>query len=279
MVSLQECRQCGFMKDGMCLLYESEPETCIFRTGFFRGLDTEHVLEEGPKEETTPETTQDITKFIGDSYLQLQKIRIAIGNRLAALRKRVGGLSVGVDLLTKFYNTLLELEGYCVRYATEFLQNHPAWPWLSKVRGVGPTLAMRLLSMLDIRRADTISDFWRYCGLGVVDGKAERTKKGEKRHYNVKAKATMFLIAISILRSKGKFAEIYYREKERQKSLHPELKPIVIHLRALRKMEKVFLGCLWLVWREALGLPTRPPYAHEYLGHTTLYNPWHFTEE
>lgn len=47
-----------------------------------------------------------------------------------------------------------------------------------------------------------------------------------------------------------------------------------LDMMALRKMIKLFLGCLWLVWRETEHLPTRAPYAIERLEHTTLIDPW-----
>ena len=47
-----------------------------------------------------------------------------------------------------------------------------------------------------------------------------------------------------------------------------------VHGMALRKMIKLFLSNLWLVWREALKLPITKPYAHEKLGHTHIINAW-----
>ena len=43
---------------------------------------------------------------------------------------------------------------------------------------------------------------------------------------------------------------------------------------AVRKMIKLFLACLWLVWREAEGLPVTKPYAIDRLGHDSLIEPW-----
>ncbi len=40
------------------------------------------------------------------------------------------------------------------------------------------------------------------------------------------------------------------------------------------KMIQLFLDHWWAVWREAAGLPLRVPYPMEYLGHTTLIDPW-----
>jgi hypothetical protein len=50
----------------------------------------------------------------------------------------------------------------------EVLDRHPAWPWLSCVRGIGPTLAAQLLARLDLARAPHPSSFWAYCGLATV---------------------------------------------------------------------------------------------------------------
>ncbi|GAJ11119.1 unnamed protein product, partial [marine sediment metagenome] len=48
---------------------------------------------------------------------------------------------------------------------------------------------------------------------------------------------------------------------------------------AVRKMIKLFLACLWLVWREAEGLTTRSPYAIEKQGHSTLISPWEMIDK
>lgn len=51
---------------------------------------------------------------------------------------------------------------------------HPAWPWLDAVKGIGPTLACKLLARLDIEKASSASSFSCYCGLGTVPGKMFR---------------------------------------------------------------------------------------------------------
>jgi hypothetical protein len=52
----------------------------------------------------------------------------------------------------------------------ETVTQHPTWPWLVQIRGVGPRLAARLLSRLRIERARSPSAFWAYSGLGTVAG-------------------------------------------------------------------------------------------------------------
>lgn len=51
-----------------------------------------------------------------------------------------------------------------------------------------------------------------------------------------------------------------------------------VHERALRKMVKLFLACLWLVWRQMEGLPITKPYAIDKLGHSSFIDPWSMTD-
>lgn len=46
-----------------------------------------------------------------------------------------------------------------------------------------------------------------------------------------------------------------------------EAKPVHRHRAAIRKMVKMFLADLYVQWRTVEGLPVRPPYQEEYLGH------------
>lgn len=48
---------------------------------------------------------------------------------------------------------------------------------------------------------------------------------------------------------------------------------------AKRRTIRLWSDCLWVVWREALGLPTRTPWALEYGGHTTYIDPWEMVDK
>jgi len=52
-----------------------------------------------------------------------------------------------------------------------------------------------------------------------------------------------------------------------------------IHNMAMRKMLKLFAGCLFLVWREAEGLPPTKPYAIDILKHDTMIHPWDMVDK
>lgn len=52
-----------------------------------------------------------------------------------------------------------------------------------------------------------------------------------------------------------------------------------LDMMAMRKMIKLFLACLWLVWREAEGLPITKPYAIDRLGHNSYIDPWEMIDK
>ncbi|HEY1953023.1 MAG TPA: transposase [Gemmatimonadaceae bacterium] len=124
-------------------------------------------------------------------YEEAQRTRIAHGERLRAIfqgRSLAGassddsdadgllkeialGVSVGApQLLERAYARAKEDELSAAGALRESISDHPAWPWLMTVKGVGHLLAARLLSRLDIARAATPSAFWAYCGLATIPG-------------------------------------------------------------------------------------------------------------
>jgi hypothetical protein len=128
-------------------------------------------------------------------YEEAQATRIAHGERLRAIFQ---GRSVGVAstsdrdadallkevlsggrtgapmLLERAYVRAMDDELTAAAALREAVALHPAWPWLSSVKGIGHLLAARLLSRLDVTRARTPSAFWAYCGLATIPGQAFR---------------------------------------------------------------------------------------------------------
>jgi len=172
------------------------------------------------------------------------------------------------------YDKLLTIEESVVEYLASECSRSPIWPWLSGVKGIGPRLGGMLVGLIDIERAPTVSSLWRYAGLAVIDGKAERREKGKKLPYNDLLKKTCFLIGRSFLMGKHPLYEPLYREArifyERER---PDWTDGRRHNAARRKMVKMFLSHLWTKWREAVNLPVRPPYAQQLPGHAGGYLP------
>jgi hypothetical protein len=131
-------------------------------------------------------------------YEEAQASRIAHGERLRAifqgrsfsqlvtsvedadpLLKAIGQGETGgaPRILERAYARALDDESAAAAALREAIQQHPAWPWLSNIRGIGHLLSARLLSRLDVTRAETPSAFWAYCGLGTIPGVAYRCRQ------------------------------------------------------------------------------------------------------
>jgi hypothetical protein len=82
-------------------------------------------------------------------------------------------------LLEHVYGRAIEDEKAAAAELREAIEQHPVWPWLEGIKGIGHLLAARLLSRLDVTRAATPSAFWAYCGLGTIPGVAYRCAQCE----------------------------------------------------------------------------------------------------
>jgi hypothetical protein len=199
-----------------------------------------------------------------------------------------------------------ELLGQSVKFKKEFilrpvadiLEKHPAYPWFSSIKGVGHENIAKVVSLIDIERAPTISSLWKYAGYGMTNGIVDRPRKGEKLCFNKTLKTMCYRLGVALLKAHGiskegtKFGAYYekvYEEEKRKvegagKKIAnmadiPEGKEaeyvnsLHVHNKAFRKMIKLFLGCLYLYWRKAEGLAIRNPYAVEKMEHTTVIQP------
>jgi hypothetical protein len=133
--------------------------------------------------------SQEALVWAADVYEQAQRTRVQVGERIRALlqgrqigaepsrqedaavvlKRILAGEDDGPsDFLTRAYRLHAAAEEEARGAMQAALECHPAWPWLGGVKGVGSTLACRLLARLDPVRASTPSGFWAYCGLGTV---------------------------------------------------------------------------------------------------------------
>jgi len=170
-------------------------------------------------------------------------------------------------------------------------EEEPICQWCMSIKGIGGSLAGQLIGQIDdIGKFDTVSKLWRFAGLAVIDGKAERGVFGKKLSFNRRLKSICWIIGGQFLKAQTPvYTEVYYAEKERQRRLHPLLvcrqcqvpwdecenrkahKPDFtdqhLHYRAQRKMVKLFLSHLWETWRRMEGLPVTEPYVLAGDGH------------
>lgn len=267
--------------------------------------------------------TKSLTAMV-DAAVSIEKLRVASEVRQSHLALQ-GKKDPETDELRR---RLKDLEDFADGTVARLIQSHPAYPWFSRILGVGKENIAKVVGPINIERAKTISALWKFTGFSVEDGTApKRVKGGGKLSYNSQLRSMCWRLATSLKRARGKFYDYYLKEKEkyterfqsqgckilatpsgrwvcancgaswgRQRDITPccdspqiekklrQEPPGVIwvgHLDAMavRKMIKLFLACLWLVWREAEGLPTRSPYAIEKQGHSTLIAPWEMVDK
>jgi hypothetical protein len=84
--------------------------------------------------------------------------------------KGSGGSGGSGLLLGMLYREESRMEQLLADAMTACVQRHRTWPWLLRVKGIGPVLSARLLARLRIDRAPTPSSFWKYCGLATEEG-------------------------------------------------------------------------------------------------------------
>ncbi len=209
---------------------------------------------------------------------QIQKTRIQFSNRLSALENDADNPSGSKQQVTveRWLDVFSTLEKSLDKDIAIEVSLYPIFDEMSNIKGIGPMLSAKIISMVDIDRANTVSALWRYAGYAVVNGERERPIKGEKLHYNKRLKTSLYLVATSFLRSGSPYRTIYDNNKTRYQETKSDWTKAHIHNASNRKMIKLFLSHLWERWRILEDLPIRRAYVLEQLGHTTVYTPQDF---
>lgn len=139
----------------------------------------------------------------------------------------------------------------------------------------------------------TVSKYWAWWGLHVVDGRAPRRRRGDRINWSPKMRTLAWKIGKQFVMQGRRYRDIYLGYKRRllrerptprdcpryeecKKALKRREEPACrghIEAMARRYAVKMFLSHLWEKWRRLEGLPVRGPYALERLGHTTKVEP------
>jgi len=205
----------------------------------------------------------------------IQKVRIQFSNRLSSI-ERGADTSTYKSYIEKWFTKFLEFEKDLDDSLSDIAEDFPIVERMCNVKGVGKMLAMKVVVMIDIEKANTISALWRYAGYGVVNGEREKPVKGEKLHYNKRLKSTCYLVGASFIKSNSPYRRIYDEAKEYYQSNRPGWTKAHIHNAAMRKMIKVWLSHLWMVWREMEELPVSEPWIAAESNHHNIYRPEEF---
>ena len=218
--------------------------------------------------------TNDALRTLVDLRTTIQRDRIAFNNRLRAIERGVdvaGERELGV--YQRYHNRFSDLEAEITDDLRDLAGDSQIIQRMCAVKGVSFTLAAKVVSLIDISRADHVSNLWRYAGYAVVDGKRERMHKGEKSHYNRRLKTACFQVAESFLKSRSPYSNVYYEAKKYYLANRPDWTKNHCHLAAMGKMIKVWLSHVFLIWRQLEGLPVNEPYVISHMGHVDYITP------
>jgi len=246
--------------------------------------------------------------FLVKTQLAIEKIRVATQVRNSHLHLRGESDPVCEELQQR----VQAVEDFVDKTVADAIKSHPAYDWFSRVKGVGRENIGKVISEIRIKPdpedpekpyARHASSIHKFGGFDVgEDGKAPRAEKGKKLTFSRQLRTMAWRLATSLNRARGKYHEYFLKEKERYrkrflnngfeiipseklptregKKYEPEGVISLGHLdnMAKRKMIKLFLSHLFIVWREAEGLPAEKPWALEHGGHEHFIDPWEMVE-
>lgn len=195
--------------------------------------------------------------------------------------------------LIESYEHMLKSEAAHTKLIKDELDKMPVYhQFLVKVHGCGLLMSAVILSEIDIHKCECASSLWAYAGLdvlvnqeGIGEGRCRKehhlvdkeytNKKGE----TIKTRGITFnpflktklvgVLGSSFIKLGGPYRKIYDDHKHRLENhdRHKEKTKGHRHNMAVRYMIKMFLTDLYVAWRTAEGLPVRPSYQEEKLGH------------
>ena len=143
----------------------------------------------------------------------IQKLRIAGGNRAhSAFDEEALDEMEPIEIseedqafIAKVSESMLTVEHVCALEVARRLKGNIIYERFLKLqKGCGPRMSGYLIAETDITKCDTPSQLWRWFGLAVIDGHAERRVKGEKAHYDPERKAKVVkVLAESLIKQRS----------------------------------------------------------------------------
>jgi len=193
-------------------------------------------------------------------FYEAQDQRKAAANRVRAYE----ALHIQVPYAEKALADAQDYEQHLEKHLRAMLKHNGFYnAWLKYVHGIGPRYAATLMGeMGSPQRFNTVAALWSYCGMSVVDGKAVTREKGKQSNWNPRLKTTAWQIAGQFVQAKKnrpfgrrlyEYYKAYYIERD---GPEPKWKP---HKRAKRRVAKDFLRCMFIAWRQSMGLEVTEP--------------------
>lgn len=238
----------------------------------------------------------EVIKALVADYYDIQSVRLMSDNRVRAFSQ---GVSPQVHARIKEMTgmSMKRIENSIKKELQSAIAAEPLWEeWLKDVKGIGPILAAGLIAHIeDVKRFATMSKLWKYAGLSVDDdGRSERLVKGKTLNYDPKFKKFMWLVGSSFVKVKGPGRELYLDSRELYDKKWKTSKDCGSvgckskgegacmdghkHAAARRRTAKIFLGAVYMKWREIEGLPAEHPYIIGRDGHSHIIDAKYFID-
>ena len=148
----------------------------------------------------------------------------------------------------------------------EHVKQLPIYAFTNAVRGFAcGSIGQIICEAGNLSNYSNPAKLWKRMGLAVIDGKRQglglsgNAEKAAKHGYSPRRRSVMYTIGDALIKQNRdgdvplKYRQLYLDEKTRQQELNPDMKPIHIHRRAQRKMEKELLKDFWVAWRDCMG--------------------------
>lgn len=248
-----------------------------------------HMMRHGNFRERTPELEE--LKVMIDGREHIRKFVNSLNNRLLASKRRTDKLdTITQDWIKSQIKEAQSQLGKTDRRIEKYMKSldMPIVHSALAIRGLGTITVAYLLTYIDIRKAECASAMWSYTGLDKPSH--ERYTKGEAGGGNKTLRTVLYTTADSMIKTRSIYRDVYDAEKRKLEAsermvksrntqgkliecMWKDTKPCHRHGAAIRKLIKHLLADFWFVWRTIEGLPTRPLYVEEYLGHTGIIRP------
>jgi hypothetical protein len=211
----------------------------------------------------------------------LERVRIATENRLRSL-VQVFNLDENHEVVqddASMLEQLQALEAEAIKELQQLMKEHPMYPFMKRVQGIGAKQFARLLGAIGdpymrppifdretqkelepARPRRGPAELWQYCGVGDPE-RSRRVKGGGKIHYDPKAKVRIYLVAEKCIMFESKYRDTYDEERDKKlDAVHTKKcpqckdtggvgqpwKPGHQHRHALRVVSDDILADMWL---------------------------------
>jgi hypothetical protein len=218
-------------------------------------------------------------KGLVETAASVEKLRIAVSNRISALERGVDeSLEPVPPIYGEIMGTMERLESLIDRAVQDAVNRLPVYNlWLRHVKGIGPGLASQMLAfLLPPKDGLGVGTWYKACGLAPEwredqgQWRLPRDRKDGAAHHHRYMRRCLHNVATSIVRSGGFYRQVYDDQKSRLVAAHngdEAWPPHRLDNTARWITVKLLLSHLWHKWAEIEGVVIRPPYVIEVLGH------------